>query len=362
MERRRVLHWALGVFVLLALCAGGVVAALHFAARSLKQDILQALGPESRVADVRVGFTSVIVSGVEVPAPKGWPAKKTLSAERVVVVPDLRQLVQRKVVVNRLTVTGAYISAVRPREGGGLKVLPTMLDERKKKKSDGSAAIAEIKTVALEDCVVEVFDTSLAGHQKMRVDAVHGTITDVVAPDLEGRMKLDLQGAIRGPAHHGTIAVTGWVEAKKKASELATRVRNVDLSLFEPYLIQKTKAGIDTGTFNLDLNASVHNNVVNAPGVLVLTGLKLKTGEGPMGSLSNVPRRALIGALTDEEDHITVHFTLAGNLDNPDFSLGEELSFKTAAGLLKGLGLGFEALIRAFFIIVHGFGSALGGA
>jgi hypothetical protein len=355
MERRRVLHWTLAIVVLLALCAGAVVAALHFAARSLKQDILQALGPESSVADVRVGFTSVIVTGVEVPAPKGWPTKKALSAERIVVVPDLRQLVQRKVVVNKLTVAGAYISAVRPKEGGGLKVLPSLLDERKKKKSEGTA-VADIKEVELADCVVEVFDTSLAGHNKMRVDAVHGTITGVEAPELEGRMKLDLQGAIRGPVHHGTIAVAGWVEAKKKASELSTRVRNVDLSLFEPYIIQKAKAGIDTGTFNLDLKASVHNNVVNAPGVLTLTGLKLKSGEGTMASLTSVGERALLGALADDEDRITVQFTLAGDLDNPDFSLGGELSFKTAAGMLKVLGLGFEALIRAFFILVHGFG------
>lgn len=50
------------------------------------------------------------------------------------------------------------------------------------------------------------------------------------------------------------------------------------------------------------------------------------------------------------------------SLDDPTFSLSEELSFKTAAGLLMGMGLGFEALIRAFFIILSGFGSALGGA
>lgn len=349
MERRKVLRWVGVLGIVLALGVFGVVAALHFAARTLKDDILQALGPESEVADVRVGFTSVIVTGVKVPGGKGWPARAALSAERVVIRPDLRQLVQRRVHVNRITFENAYISAVRPKQGGGLKILPTLLGKDKEKKAANEGREGTIDVAELRDCVVEVFDQSVTGRQKMRVDAVHGTIRDIQVPGLEGRSGIDLQGAILGPAHRGSIVVKGWVDASNKASELGTTVRNVDLALFEPYLIQKTHSGIDQGTFNLDLRASVHRNQVRAPGKLTLTGLKLKA-EG----LSAVPQRALIGALADESDVITVEFEIAGNLDDPSFSLTEGLAFRTAAGLLKGLGLGFEALVRAFFIIVNG--------
>ena len=140
-----------------------------------------------------------------------------------------------------------------------------------------------------------------------------------------------------------------------KSSELSTQVRNVDLVLFQPYVIQKTKAGIDEGTFNLDLKATVRNNVLNAPGTLTLAGLKVKNAQTPLGGLKTVPERAVIGALADKDDRITVHFDLKGNLDNPAFSLTEGLGLRTGTALLKGLGLGFEALIRAFFILVRGF-------
>jgi hypothetical protein len=86
--------------------------------------------------------------------------------------------------------------------------------------------------------------------------------------------------------------------------------------------------------------------------------MKLKTGEGALSGFANLPRRAVIGALADENDRIDLEFELQGDLDNPAFSLSQGLGVKTATALLKAFGLGFEALIRAFYVLVSGFGSA----
>jgi hypothetical protein len=352
-------RWILGIVISVALLTVAGVAAMHFAARSLKQDIIEALGPESEVADLSVGLTSIVITGIRVKAPQGWPADSTLRAERVVVVPDIRQFLSRHIYVTSIRIENAYISAVRPKQGGGLKVLPSMLGESKKRKAESSGHTADIHTVELDNCVVELFDATITGHQKMRVDGVHGTLKDLKVPGLEGRTKIDLQGIIKGSSHQGKITVAGWLDVPGKSSELTTQVRNVDLVLFEPYLIQKTKAGIDQGTFNLDLKSSVRNNVLTAPGTLTLNGLKLKTGDGPLSGLSNIPRRAVLGALADKDNRVTLAFELKGDLDNPAFSLSEGLGLRTGAALLQGLGLGFEGLIRAFFALVSGFGSAL---
>ena len=208
----------------------------------------------------------------------------------------------------------------------------------------------------LDNCTIELFDQSIGSRQKMRVDAVQGTLTDIEAPSMKGRSRIDLKGLIKGPAHQGTISVAGWVEVAKKRSETTTIVRNVDLTLFEPYLIQKTKAGIGRGTFNLDLKASVHNNMITAPGTLTLNGLHLESGEGPFSGLSNIPRKAVLAGLADEKDRITLEFELKGDLDNPAFSLSQGLGLKLGAALLKGFGLGFEGLIRAFLVLIRTFG------
>ena len=280
MSLSRRARWVLFVVGSLLLLGIAGLGAMHFAARSLKEHVLAALGPESEITDLRIGFTSIVITGVRVPPPKGWPAADPLRAERVVILPDLRQLLSREIYINNVRIENAYISAVRPKEGGGLKVLPGIMNKAKKGDAEKPTRAAEIARVELDNCTIELFDQSIGSRQKMRVDAVQGTITDIEAPSMKGRSKIDLKGLIKGPAHQGTISVAGWVEVAKKRSETTTIVRNVDLTLFEPYLIQKTKAGIGRGTFNLDLKASVHNNMITAPGTLTLNGLHLESGEG----------------------------------------------------------------------------------
>src|SRR4030095_8700767 len=241
--------WLLSIVGSLLVLIALAVAGMHFAARSLKDNVLRALGPESEISGLKIGFTSIIITGIRVPPPKGWPAADPLRAERVVIRPDLRQLLSRKVYINNVTIENAYISAVRPKEGGGLKVLPGIMSKAKKGDADDATRTAEIAEVELDSCTVELFDQTISSRQKMRVDSVRGTLTDIQAPAMESRSRLDLKGVIKGPVHRGTIAVAGWVEIARKRSETTTTVRNVDLSLFEPYLIRKTKAGIDQGTF-----------------------------------------------------------------------------------------------------------------
>ncbi|MDB5808619.1 MAG: hypothetical protein JWN94_741 [Betaproteobacteria bacterium] len=350
--------WLLISGTLLLMLIIGAVLAFQIAVRSLRAEVINALGPDSEIADLRVGLTSVVITGILIKAPRGWPADASLRAERITLMPDLRELLSRRIYVNTVTIENAYLSAVRPKQGGGVKVLPTLLEGRKKRQAQESGRTAQIATVELSNCVIELFDSTLAGHKKVRIDGVHGTLKDLTLPHLDSRTALDLSGQIKGPAHQGTIAVTGWINIAAKNSDLETRVRNVDLGLFEPYIMQKAKTGIDKGVFNLDLKASVRRNAVDASGQLTLVGLKLKSGEGPLGGFTNLPKRAVLGALADKNDSVTIHFDLNGDLDNPAFSLSEKLGLKTATALLKGLGVGFEGLVRAFFVLVSGLGSA----
>ena len=358
MAKQRSFRWLWITSGVIALLVVAGILGFQFAARSLKAYVLQALGPESEVADLHVGFTRIIVSGVRVKAPRGWPSDSTLRAERVTILPDLRQLLSRRIYVTKVTVENGYISLVRPKEGGGLKLLPSMLNDSKKAKANGTGRTADIQSVELDNCTVELFDQSVMGHAKIRVDGVQGTVTDVKVPTLDSDAKVDLKGLIKGPVHQGTVAVKGWINVAHKSSELTTAVRNVDLARFEPYILQKAKAGIDQGTFNLDLNASVRSNIVTAQGVLRVESLKLKTGEGPLGGFKSLPQTAVLGALKDDEGEVKLDFELHGGLDNPAFSLTGSLGLRTATALLKGLGLGFEALIRAFFTLFGGFGMA----
>ena len=87
------------------------VAGMHFAARSVKESIQQALGPEGEVAEIKVGLTSVEILDVRIKAPRGWPSNSALRARRIVVVPDLRELLSDQMRITSIEVEGAYLPA-----------------------------------------------------------------------------------------------------------------------------------------------------------------------------------------------------------------------------------------------------------
>jgi hypothetical protein len=353
-------RWILigGVVVSVLILAG--LAGMHLAARSVKESIQEALGPEGEAAEIKVGLTSIEILDVRIKAPRGWPSDSTLRARRIVIVPDLRELLSDQVQITSIEVQGAYLSALRPKEGGGLRVLPSVAERAKKSKGAGKERRgAVVSTVQLTDCVVEVYDATVVGKaQRLRVDAVKGTVEDIRLPELTNRTRIALVGISKGVSRHGTVSVRGWVEVANKDAELHTQVRNVDLAHFEPYVITKIKSGIDSGSFNLDLRSRVKKNFVTASGTLTVIALKLKPSVNPLGAIAAVPRDIVIGALENEQQEITVPFELQGDLDDPTFSLTGEGSLQTALAVVRAFGTSFEGLVRAFLIIVNGFASA----
>ena len=346
----------------LALLILAVLGAMHYAARSVESSIREALGPEGEAASITVRLTGIELTDVRIKAPKGWPADSALRARRVLVTPDVRHLVSDHIEIKRIDIEGAYLSAVRPKEGGGLRVMPSLAERAKKKNADGEDKRGTtVDTVSLSNCVIEVFDASVAGKtQKVRLDDVKGTVRDIRVPELDTRSRVDLHGVVKGPNRSGTVAIQGWVEAAAKNAELAAQVKNVELTLFEPYLMSKAKSGIDSGTFDLELKSTVRRNVVDASGTLTVNALKLKPSETPIGALSGLPRRVAIGALEDDQGQITVPFTLAGDLDDPTFSLAGDAALQTGVAVAKAFGMSFEGIARAFLIIVNGLGGAFG--
>ena len=355
-------RWGYLIIGTLAMMVLAAVAGMHFAARSIKGSIEEALGPEGAAAQINVRLTSIELLDVRIAAPKGWPTDTQLRAQRVLITPDLRHLMSDHLEITRIEIEEGYLSAVRLAEGGGLRVMPSLAERAKKKKREGAERRgATVGTVALSGSTIEVFDASVVGEaRKVRIDAVGGTITDIRVPELATRTRVTLQGIVKGANRNGTVHIEGWVEVAKQNAELDTRIRGVDLALFEPYLVSKTKAGIDAGTFNLDFKSKVAANNVNANGTLTVNALKLKPSETPIGALAGLPRRAAIGALEDAQGQITVPFALTGNLDDPTFSLTGDAALQTGIAVAKAFGMSFEGIVRAFLVIVNGLGGAFG--
>lgn len=341
---KRILLSAAGVTLALAVAA---MVALHFGTQALRRQVEQALGPESEVGEIVVGWSAVELHDIVIRAPRGWPAAHALRAGRIVVHPDLFALVSARVHVPHIVIEDAYLSVWRSADGK-TRLLPSLLERAGAgKTADEGAPGPEIGIgrVELRRGVLEFFDSTVRRPaHKTRLEKLHATVDDLRLPRLDSRVAIRLDGAVKGVRRDGRLLVDGWAEPDKRNSEIATRLEGVDLLALQPYLIKASETGVRQGTLDLRLKSVVRGNRLHAPGSITLTGLELAAGEGPFATFMGVPRAAVVAALRNRKGQINVDFTLEGKLDDPRFSLNENLVARIGAGVAEGLGISFEGL------------------
>src|SRR5208283_5479330 len=93
----------------LVLVVGGAVG-YRIAVGILKGKVVEALGPGSEIQDIQVGWSGVVVRGLRIKGPQGWPAQDALRAERVTIVPSLLDLLSGEIRVRSVTIEKPYLS------------------------------------------------------------------------------------------------------------------------------------------------------------------------------------------------------------------------------------------------------------
>ena len=248
------------------------------------------------------------------------------------------------------------------RKDGKMVLLPSLLGTRAaaadaaahgglKESSDLMPAI-HVGHIELSNTAVDFFDASVRQPaHKLRLEKAEIRIGRILLPALTGNTTLQLDGVVKGVQRDGKISINGQVELASKDSEITTRLSGVDLVAFQPYLIKAAETGVKKGTLDLDLKSTVKKNRLHAPGAVTLSGLELSSGKTFMG----MPRDMVVSMMKNKDGKIAVKFTLEGNIDDPRFSLNENLSTRIGSSVAGSLGISLEGLAR-------GVGSAGGSA
>ena len=338
--RRR---WAWIVSGLLMLLVAVAIAGIRVATSVLRDRVVEVLGPESEIAGLRVGWSSVEVEGLRIAGQQGWPAGDALRAERITIVPSLRAAFWGQRRVQSITVRKPYLSVLRSRDGR-LRILPSLLGGREGADAPAGSSVT-IDRITLHDGVIELFDASIAEPPlELHLENVEATVLDVVAPAFAGKTRFDLTAVIEGTRENGTVSVAGWAEIASRDSSLETTLRSVELLALEPYLIRAGERGVRNGTLDLDLHSEVSRNRLHAPGQLTISDLQLAPAAGRFGTFMGLPRDAVVGAMKNQRGEIAVTFVLEGDLDDPQFSLNEALTMRVAASLAETLGVSLGGL------------------
>jgi hypothetical protein len=339
-QKRWGLYTAIGLIVLLAVIALAMVAGT----RALKGQVEQALGPESEIAEIRLRWNAVEVLGLRLKAPKGWPAADTLRAKRIAIEPDLFSLLSGKVRIGSIVIEDGYVSTLRTADGK-LRVVPSLLEKKPDPATAAPPAI-DIGRIELKNAAMAFYDATLPGKKSafaVRLEQINAEVTDIALPALAEKSRLRLEGVIKGTRNDGTLLIDGWMRFASKDSEISSKLRNVDLLALQPYLITAADTGVKRGTLDLDLQSTVKDNRLRAPGSITLRQLELDSrGSTFMG----MPRQAAVGMMKDGKGQIAVKFVLEGKLDDPRFSLNENLATRVSASMADTFGVSLEGLAK----------------
>lgn len=136
-------------------------------------------------------------------------------------------------------------------------------------------------------------------------------------------------------------------------AQLAVRLRGIDLRVLQPYLLRVNEGGVERGFVDLDLDATVRAQRLQAPGRVVFSGLELASRPGVFGSFAGLPEQLVLAAVR-ERGRIELKFTLDGRLDDPAFSLDENLATRIAVGLAQSLGVSVGGVVQGLGQVIKG--------
>lgn len=364
---KRVIVGVVAVIIVLAVVALG---GLYYVQREIKARVTEALGPLGSAESIDVGFKSITLTNVRLIAPKDWPTPDALRAAQITLVPDLHDaLTRRRVHIREVVVSDFTLPAIR-RPSGKIELLPNLRQSVSSAQPAASAPGAReplpaeklIDQIRFERGTFDFYDQMVSQPAyKVSVTDANATVEHIHLPELTEPTSVTVTGSIKGPEHTGTVGFNGWIKIANKDSQLTTTLRGVDIVTLDPYLLKKAgaKARVTGGTLDLNVESTVRDYHIHAPGMLTLHHLRLQESENPLDTFLSIPTRAAVAALKNHGDEITLHFVLDGNLRDPKFRLNESLMTELRANFAKALGVSAEGVAKGAGETVKGLGNAL---
>lgn len=383
-SRSRGWWWLVAALVL----AAALFAAWQLALRQFQQAVLASLGPQASVGAWEIGLNGIVLRDVRIRAersgPRAWPAEDELRAAAVHLQPRWRSLWANEAAgwqLQRVRIEGAYVSVLRPRQGG-LRLLPSLLERPAQRSGaappDGVRAVpvvaraeapaptpdtpprpVTIEEVVVEDAALDFHDASISRPpHRLQLAGLDATLGPIAWPALDRPVPIRLTGRLKGLAaagdsRDGELRIDGTLTPATRDAKLAVQLRGIDLRVLQPYLLRVNEGGVERGFVDLDLDATVRAQRLQAPGRVVFSGLQLASRPGVLGSFAGLPQQLVLAAVR-ERGRVELKFTLEGRLDDPAFSVNENLATRIAVGLAQSLGVSVGGVVEGLGNVIKG--------
>lgn len=314
----------LGIFLIIAL---GYLAVTRTASYFLKKRLAAALDHAVTIRRIDLHLDRLRFVDVSYQPPDPFaPARG--SVEVILIRPRILPLFSGRMDI-------ASLQLVRP--SLRLRLAKPTEARPSEKGRDRKSVGVPLRRVEIEDGSIDLVDPGARDavfHLRKAALRINGLmIPSWGAPD---RFTVDARLIGRNPG--GRLTAEGSSNTAAKTMKATFKLKDADLTLFEPYYRKFTSAEIESGTVGLDLTIRIENGLIEAPGVLHLDDLQFRSSGNPLANFMGIPITLLSPLLKDNNGRIDLEFTIRGRADDPDFSFAQQFLRKIAVSLARKTG------------------------
>jgi hypothetical protein len=339
----------LGLVILLVM--GGLSVLSFFGVKFVNSELRKTLGSGITVSEIKIRLTHLAVSGIRYEDPR--LKKPLLQIEQVNIYPTLFSFLKGELRIRELTLLRPSFFFYRSRDGTFVGPWPATGKEKgetggkeTKGTREGKAFQVRIDRVRIQEASVDFEDRNVEEPPaEIHLRKVALEVGGLHYPFASVRSPVTLKGKMKGPTKEGEIEVKGWINFSTLDMDTLFKVREIELKTLEPYYRKRVSAEVESGDMTMEAKITVNNKVIDAPGSMELTRLRIGSGGG---SVFYIPAKTIVSLLKDKGNRIKVNFHVKGNLDDPRFNLQENIITRIGISLAEALGVPIRVVGEEF--------------
>ena len=210
----------------------------------------------------------------------------------------------------------------------------------------GKGFQVRVDRVRMQEAAIDFEDGKVGNPPaEIKVRKMDLDLRDIRYPFASVRSPVTLKGKMKGPTKEGEIELKGWINFDSLDMDTVFHLREIEVKTLESYYRKRVSAEIESGEMRMQAKITINKKVIDAPGNLELTSLKVGGGGG---SVFYIPAKTVVSLLKDRGNRINVKFHVKGNLDDPRFSLQENIMTRIGISLAEALGVPIKIVGEEF--------------
>ena len=342
--------WLIFAAVVVILLVGGFLFLSYQAVKFIEGRLQKVIGPGLTIAEIKVKPTCLTARGIryEDPLSKG----QFLQIEEVRIYPALRSFLKESLQIREVAMIQPSFFFSRSREGALSgpwmpveKEKGREVSEKREEKGEESTQI-KIDRFRIQKGSVNFEDRKMGEPPaQIRLRDLSFDIKDIRYPLVSHQSPLELEGKMEGQKE-GSLSSKGWIDIKTSDMEMSFKAQGIDVKIFEPYYRKRVSASLESGYIDMETEVTVKERMINAPGRMRLSDLRIKEGEG---TIFYIPARTLVSLLKKKGNRIETKFLVKGNMDDPQFDLRETFLTRVGVSVAEALGVPIRIVGETLF-------------